>query len=133
MVGAKKTRTAHITATTAIVNFLLLLSLELFKSFPPLVGSVSSAASVGSFSSDVGFVADAVKGLDNGLVIVEVVVFFVVATVDVVVFFVVATVDVVVFFVVATVDVVVFFVVATVDVALVIVAVDVGRLMVTES
>ena len=46
MLRAKKTRPAHITATTAIVNFLLLLSLELFKSFPPLVGSVSSAGSV---------------------------------------------------------------------------------------
>ena len=51
MLRAKKTRTAHITATTASVNLFLLPSLELFKNFPPLVGSVSSACSVGFVSS----------------------------------------------------------------------------------
>ena len=116
MLRAKKTRTAHITATTAIVNLFLLLSLELFKNFLPLVGSVSSACSVGivgstdslvltslvesllgsdvalcalevveDMLSDLGFVVDAVQGLDDGLDIVrEVVVSFVVATIDVV-------------------------------------------------
>ena len=51
MLRAKKTRTAHITATTAIDNLFLLPSLELFKNFLPLVGSVSSACSVGFVSS----------------------------------------------------------------------------------
>lgn len=116
MLRAKKTRTAHITATTAIFNLFLLPSLELFKNFLPLVGSVSSACSVGFVGStdslvltslvesllgsdvalcalevvedmlaDLGFVVDAVQGLDDGLDIVrEVVVSFVVATIDVV-------------------------------------------------
>ena len=66
MLRAKKTRTAHITATTAIVKLLLLPSLELFKNFLPLVGSVSSACSVGSV-----FVA---ATIDVVLVIVSVVV-----------------------------------------------------------
>ena len=115
MLRAKKTRTAHITGTTAIVNLFLLLSLELFKNFPPLVGSVRSACSVGfvgatdslvltslvesllgsdvalcalevveDMLSGLGFVVDAVQGLDDELDFVEVVVSFVVATIDVV-------------------------------------------------
>ena len=66
MLRAKKTRTAHITATTGIVNLFLLPSLELFKNFPQLVSSVSSACSFGSV-----FVA---ATIDVVLVIVSVVV-----------------------------------------------------------
>lgn len=65
MLRAKKI-TAHMTATTAIVKLFLLLSLELYKKFPPLVDSVSSACSVGSV-----FV---VATVDVVLVIVSVVV-----------------------------------------------------------
>ena len=93
MLRAKKTRTAHITATTAIVNLFLLPSLELFKNFPPLVGSVSSACSVGFVGSTDSLVltslVESLLGSDVALcalevVVVEVVVSFVVAIIDVV-------------------------------------------------
>ena len=93
MLRAKKTRTAHITATTAIGNLFLLPSLELFKNFPPLVGSVSSACSVGFVgSTDSIVMTSLVESLLGSVaalcalevVVVEVVVSFVVATIDVV-------------------------------------------------
>lgn len=77
IIRAKKTRTAHITATTAIVNLFLLPSLELFKNFPPLVGSVSSACSVGFVGSTDSIVmtslVESLLGSDVALCALEVV------------------------------------------------------------
>lgn len=86
MLRAKKTRTAHITTTTAIVNLFLLPSLELFKNFLPLVGSVSSACSVGFVgSTDSLVLTSPVESLLGGVVaLCALEVSFIVATIDVV-------------------------------------------------